>query len=555
MAKPEKNVPVSYIIIASLLFFCLSALLVFLIYNHKIQSDPVEWRVAFSVSKLDEGDIKAAWKSLRKSFIKAETSRDWKMIMHQAYLISSESENWNYLRKASSKAVSHYRGREDFWAVYLSSLLWSEQYKKAFRFQQRIQSEALKSISAEIFLVEESLRLDPDIKPYKGVLDLLERKREAEYYEHIARLTDNNPLKADAAILWMGRGEIEKAYNLIRNMADSQVPDQISGYIAYDYGDWKLAQSFLLNQLQIDKQNHIERWTLNSMLADLYYLLSDYEEAEKFYKYSLDIDHSVENWKSVLNLSILYQQMGIEKSSRKWMEEAMDNLIDQPEVIRHFAEFWRKEYPVIAERFLTQYLQEHPDDTSMKLSQMLNFPKEMTPVEYSAFLWDLFNKDTADTLVSRFLVWYLMSLGDYQGALLVIERHHRMNPLENWTPLYESIILALLSPENWEETDEILSSGLPGTSSGFATYNHAVIITKTGNGFRALNTLKEAVDKLEREGYMQDPVIHGKVYSLYGQIYLDLGDTQKALENAYNALKLDETNTQARSLILEIENN
>lgn len=547
----ERRFSTTLIIGASFLFLIISVLLLWILLN------PVDSNERFhefrnkSESALLLQNYGSCWKSISKLNRFADSSEDWYVVLDLANQLSKKTSKWSYLRKMAAQAVKRHPENEDFWAIYVCAHLWDKKLQKAYDEVDRLYSPEFSNIAAEVFLVKESLSINPDIQPYQGVLTALEENRDPEYYEYIAAYTQNDPLKADAALLWLLEGELERAYLLTKNISDARVPDQISGYIAYDWGDFPLAQSYLLNQMLVDRNSHRERWTLNAILADIAFFSGNYAESEAYYQRSLELEKD-RNWKSLLNLSLLSHIQGLDKVSLTRMENALESYPENPFVIVHFIKFWQDEYPVVSKRLLMQYLSSFPDNVSMQLEQMLYFPEKMSPLEYNAVLWELFNKDSGDIDVSRFLVWYLLSMGDYHSAEIVIDRHRFSNPQEQWTGLYEGIIESLESTDSWSEAEKLFNSAMLEDLQPYALFNLAVLQTKQGKGFVALDTLNLAVRQFELQGITQNRFILSRLDSLYGEIYNILGNKEKAEDYARKALEKDDGNSHARALLLEL---
>lgn len=539
------------IIAASFLFLLLSALLLWMFMHPVDKREQFQELLGASEEALILQDFASSWKSIKKLKSYTESTEDWYTILDLANRVSNESGQWSYLRRTAVASVKHHPEIEDFWAVYVCSHLWDGKFQNAYDEVDRLYSPQFHNIAAEVFLIKESLKIDPEIKPYEGVLNALKENLNPQYYQYIASYTDNDALRADAALLWLLEGELEKAYELTKNISDYRVPDQISGYIAYDWGNLSLAQSYLSNQMIIDRAAHRERWTINALLADISFMMKIYDDAESYYHRSLELE-SEKNWKSRLNLSLLSHVQGLDKISLTRMEETLNLYPQEPHVITHFINNWKEEYPVVSKRLLVRYLDDHPQDVHMQLERLLHFPDKMSPLEYSALLWDLFNKDNSNVEVSRFLVWYLLSMGDLQSAEIVIERHRSANVQEQWSGIYNGIIASLKSTDSWSYAEEQFLYTRIDELHPYALYNRAVLYTKQGKGFIALETLNKAVEQFEIRGITNNLAILSRLDSLYGEIYHLLGNLDKAKDYAIKALEKDDGNSQARALLLEL---
>jgi tetratricopeptide (TPR) repeat protein len=537
------------IIVASFLFLLMSALLLLFILNPGYRDQ--RFNKIIEEYKSQNVIEDSSFRNLKRASFYCRTYEQWCELLDLSFNLSETTENWEFLQSIASKAKRKFPGHELFQALYVSSTMWNGQIDKAKDQLKNLRDPRFDGIEAELLLIQESLRIDPEVKPFEGVLNSLKNYQDPAYYEKIARITGNDPLLADAAILWMFAGNLTHSYELIRNMSDPTVADQIPGYISYDYGDLPRAQSYLTNQLMVDRSNHNERWTINELLGDIAYMLHQDSLAEEYYLRSIDI-HGSGYWKSYLNLSLLYQRQKILKLSQLYMEKALQLYPEQPEVIEHFVINWKDTYPVVSQRLISIYMSEHPEDITMALSQILNFPAQMTPQEYSAFLWELFNKDSSNKDVAKFLVWYLTSAGDFSGAQLVLERYGRLNQDVHWSYVYSAVIMALESQENLDEAIELLNHSLEYRRDWFVLYNLAVLEAKYGRFNEAMAHIQEAEALWDSKSFEQKPEIESKILSLYSRIYQYMGDEIQALEYARRSLELDEYNNQARSVIMDL---
>ncbi|MDC7224511.1 MAG: hypothetical protein PQJ60_12275, partial [Spirochaetales bacterium] len=117
----------------------------------------------------------------------------------------------------------------------------------------------------------------------------------------------------------------------------------------------------------------------------------------------------------------------------------------------------------------------------VRLEQFASFPEELTPESYRAFLWELFNSNSGNEKVTRYLLWYMAVSGDFDSMRIIMERHAKsVGERPNWYPLYEGLILALEQPQNYEEAEKVLREYYGASKDWFAGQNLAVLLERMG---------------------------------------------------------------------------
>ena len=475
--------------------FLLVLILSFFLYRYRIpRLESFHYYLTQTDSLQRDGRVRQAKEALEKSSSFARGTGEWLRIIKRAYLISSESDDWNVYRKYTERAVKLYRGNDEFWMYYLTALLWTGDYDRLFKYRYRISEENYPTVSAEIRLTEESLEIDSELPPYQGVMQRLEQERDAEFYGLVGDISGIDDLKADSLMLWMALGEKEKAVERASTLGDVQPYLQLLGLLYWDRGDVQTAVDFLNRQDELDRKNHNRRWTLNNILGDGYFLLGDWEKSEYHYLTSLEI-RGDDNWRPLVNRAMIYEKARIWKEASRIILDTLNEYGDEREVILYFLDNWLETYPVRAERVVNTYLNNHPDDVEVMLERFSSFPEELTPEAYRAFIWKLFNENSADEKVTRYLLWYMAVSGDFESMYIIMDRHEKvLGYRPDWYDLYEGLILALKKPQKYEESEQTLSDYYDKTHDWFGAWNLAVLLDHQGKSDEADGMRKKAVD-------------------------------------------------------------
>jgi hypothetical protein len=476
----ERNSRVILIILSSFLFLLALGLSLFLVFYKVPAHDSIQYYLSKCDNEINGNQLKLAEDSLTKATTFTKNRMDWSRVIKRAYLISELRGEWNLYYKYSERAVKLFQGQEEFWAYYLTSLIWTGQYDDLAKYESRISEDKFPTIKAEMRLIKESLNIDDSLPPYAGVMELLEKKKDAEFYELIGSITDIDGLKLDAAMLWMGLEDKDRALKVISDLKNPDNYAQILGNIYWDNNLLDTAMKYYEIQNDLDIKNHTERWTLNSILGDGYLLSGDWEKADYHYLKSLEINKD-NNWRPLINRSLLHENAGIFKTASQIIFEAIEKYGDQREVVLYFLDNWRDTYPVRAERIVSRYLMNHPGDVDVLLAKLVTFPEEITPEKYHAFLWNLFNENSKSESITRYLLWYMIGLRDFESLNIIMERHSRIIGYEpDWFSLYRGVELALERPPLLEEAERELLKYYNEYKDEFGAHNLSVIYDKMG---------------------------------------------------------------------------
>lgn len=423
--------------------------------------------------------------SLEKATSFTEGQFDWIRIIKRAHGLSQVTNDWNYLKNYSERAVKLYQGNGDLWAYYLSSLLWTGNYDEAQKYSERLTDDRYASIKAEIRLAQESLRIDDTLPPYEGVMRQLDQEKEGDFYSLVGSITGIDGIKIDAALLWMGLGNKERALEEINSLNNPAEYAQILGLILWDMEMYDQSMSYLIAQNMQDIKNHNNRWTLNNIIADGFLMKEEWEKAEFYYLNSLEIN-SGDNWRAQINRALLYEKVGVFKKSSELVFDALKDHSDQQEVVLYFLKNWQEVYPVRAERVVAQYLMDNPYEVDVLLEKYIYFPKEMTPEKYRAFLWELFNENSESEKVCRYLISYLIGVGDFQGVQIIMERYEKIIGYQpTWFSLYKGIIYSLSSPPQFLLAEEEFKKYHGQFEDPFGEHNLRVLLNKLGKSQEA----------------------------------------------------------------------
>lgn len=497
------------------------------------------------------GGYSAAISELRKTAGYADTGINWLSLIKRGYILSEDTKDPSYFRKYCSKAFKVYPGNEDIRAFQVYSLLEQKKYKEASDLSQAINSSYYSGLKVEAALSAE-FSSDTIADPFSYLLNLLETGEDPSIFERAASITGNKKLLFDAAVLRMQKGEVKPAYDLVENLTGSWVNDEAIGLMAIDAGEYNQALVRFLNQNQMDVHNHNEKWANQLIIADLYQIGGDIDNAARFYRRSIEINEKGD-WHQYANYSRLLKEQGRFRDSMDTLQKAISLFPeDEKQLVVSMVQNHFDKNRSTTERYLKSFLDKHPDDPEANLLVIKHFPVQTTPEKYGARIWELYNKNPSDRKIAEFLIWYLLGVGDLEGTTLVLDRFDRDSGKSFWTVFYRALSLSM--NKGFNEAENLLIESDNMKETWYTHYNLAVIQLFLKKYNEALLNLQRADFLLSRTGKSENKNLAG-IRTKMASAYIGLKRIDNARVELQEALKLDSDNLEAALLTRQIQGN
>lgn len=495
-----------------------------------------------------EGYSSAAY-NLKKAASHAKTSLNWLSVIKRAYILSEKTGDSSFFDKYCKKAFDTYPGNEDIRAFEVYSLLRRNQFEEASEIAESLSNPYYNNLKVEAALTAEFVS-EVIADPFSHILNLLADAQDPDIFQKVGHITGNDKLLFDAAVLYMKYGDVKKAYDLAHKITGQWVNDEAIGMIALDRGEYNQALTRFLNHNQLDKMNHNEKWAVQLLIADLFQLTGSFDEAAYYYDKSLSI-YSLGSWHQYANFSRLLKEIGRYRQSMDMLQNGITTFPQKKkELIISMVNNQFDKNRSTTERYLKTFLDENPDDPEVNLLFIEKFPIQTTPEKYSARIWELYNKNPSNRKIAEFLLWYLLGVGDLEGTTLVLDRFDRDSGRSYWTVFYRALSLSMT--KGFNEAEVLLHESVELKETWFSYYNLAVIQL-------FLNKYDEALTNLDRAEFLMkkssslDNRYFSKIKTKYASAYMGKGQTDKAIIELKEALKMDNENLEATLLTRKIQ--
>jgi len=496
-----------------------------------------------------EGYSSAAY-NLKKASSHARTSINWLSVIKRSYILSEKTGDISHFKKYTDKAFDIYPGNEDIRAFHVYSLLEQDLFVEASELAKSIGSSYYDNLKVEAALSAEFVS-ETIADPFSHILNLLSESEDPDIFQKVGNITGNKKLLFDAAVLYMKYGEVKKAYNLAYQITGPWVNDEAIGMIALDNSEYNQALTRFLNHNQLDLKNHNEKWAVQIIIADLFQLTGDLEEASHYYDRSLSINSSG-SWHQYANYSRLLKENGRYRQSMDMLQEGIINFPEEEkELIISMVNNQFDKNRSTTERYLKSFLDQNPDDPEANLLFIEHFPIQTTPEKYSARIWELYNKNPSNRKIAEFLLWYLLGVGDLEGTNLVLDRFDRDSGRSYWTVFYRALSLSMT--KGFIEAEILLQESIELKETWFSYYNLAVIQLFLNKYDEVISNLDRAEFLLKRSSIFDNRYL-SQIKTKYASSYMGRGETDIARIELEEALKLDNENLEAALLNRKIQN-
>ena len=362
---------------------------------------------------------------------KADSERDYLRIFKRIYQIKSNQLRSRYMLEISEQAVAKFSVSEDLWAYRISALLDAGLFAQAISVSVNLKSPNYLPLRGEIFIRslsearenDEELSIDElvNASPYSAAI-----------YVSLARLFREPRFAWNAALLYMLRGNTEKALALVRELQNEDWLNALAaGLIAYDNQDWKLASKFLERELRQKSQSQMLDIEILQYLGDSYAYLEEYEKVVEILGGEWQNEaHNVSSWKLYYNLASAYEKLGESDRAFALLRESLEmfpyvsdillllNIVAPPE---------EREY---ARNILHEFVATSTDeDPYLFLASLIFADVKMDRRKFEGRIWQLFNDFPENEHILRYALWYKLGLGHTTDVNLILERYQNLGNL------------------------------------------------------------------------------------------------------------------------------
>jgi tetratricopeptide (TPR) repeat protein len=496
------------------------------------------------------GYYRRALESLEKARGEGRGEYNTLRILKRVYQISYDLDDFSFLRSFARSAADRIPGSTELQQIYLYAAI-----RASAEGSQRAVERLKRSRGDSAYLQAEAyfaglLDKPPDTDNDPELKQIMSLVAETDPFQ-LQRLgtdLDEEAIHLDAALLWMGEGDVESAFAVINRHTGDPLFREPSIYISYDAGREQTAMSLI-------REARTQGWLtgrtdLQVMEADLNLVLGDSGEATDLYRQVIAADPAY-SWTPYLNLAVIADGKGDGQRAYALRERAYRQFPSTGAVVMAYARGLMKIGDrELAAQILQQYLVDHGDDYQAQLVLLDAQNTASSPVLYQAALWKLYNRHPDSRMLCEYLFLYLMEFNDLPGAESVLGHYQAATgrTQEPWLLEYRAILSAVRRDNS--EAVRLLAQSLSMEDSWQGRFNLAVLLGKAGRPEEAIEQLIEAEHLLPDQGNLRE---RSRIRSGIGEQYLILGDEAAARRECEYAIDLDLSNFQAHRILRILE--
>ncbi len=527
------------------------------------------------IDQIQQRSVNAAnLKLYQNAAQKAGTKRDYLRILKRVYQIQDDHVRHSYLLEVASRGVKEFPGSETLWAYQASALLNLKRFGEALGVSDRLVSNRYLSLKGEIMVRSLAAAQELSGGSSEGGLTIAEvvAPYGAAIYISLARLLREPRFAWNAALIYMFKGQKDKALSLVRELRDQRWLNAFAaGLLAYDSRDWELASNLFNREMRSSQRGSPDQkgdWEalMLQYLGDTYAYLQDYPKVVEILSQIsrlhapgsgedpgtpvniLANGEHIGTWELYYNLASAYRELGDNESAFEVLRHghgAFPQVSELLLLLNMVAPPDEKEY---ARSVLSQFIARNTnDDPYLALAALIFEEKRINQRKFSSKLWELFSKFPEYQEVLHYILWYYIGLDRSSEVDLALERYRNLvldNPnfqsvahddptsnageLPDWAKEYMGINAVIR--RDFAGAEDIFNDLLDKSPNWRIYYNMANLYIYQGEFQIALRMLRKA---LEQNSEPDDKI------SIYYRLSIVAGSTGQSSLTSHESDELD----------------
>ncbi len=484
---------------------------------------------------------------LNKAYLLAEGDYYHLIVLKRMYLVSRALNNWKYLQEYSLLSLEEMPGNKNIIHFASYSSLRNGDISKTWEILTNSGNiQDLNSLWIELNLKYDN-RTEELLEEDKPILTLL-LKNDPEIFIEYGVLEKDNRLLIDAALLYMIEGDPGKALNVLENIDGDEYFELLS-FISYDAG-------YIEQSIKILSKRYFEiflnsRFDLAVFLADLYLINGDYEQASDLYRQVINRRSGI-SATSYLNISWILQKQNNDEEAEALLENGLSVYNDDFRLFKELVLLEIKmENKEGAAELLNDYLNSNPQNLDARLLSFALINKTQGIDFYEARLWQLFEDNSDNEDICKYIIWHFIQLDNLADAQLALDIFSATNGNKNVAAWYLAAMGMIEGLNgNTKKAVKFLGESLNIEENILVRYNRAVLYLYENRPYLALLDLNKIDSKslnIENEFYMS--VIH----YLFAEIYYFNNNISKAIEECNYSLDFNPNNNKTHVLLKKLE--
>jgi tetratricopeptide (TPR) repeat protein len=496
------------------------------------------------------GYLSTAEEALRSLRVMPENEHDSLALLKRAFDVCSATGDYGVLADLGARALARQGRSAGVRSVAAYGALRAGRVAEARKILARGASDpgAGNGLRAELALRTGGSA--PGSDSLAGDLMALDKSRDPSRYEKAALRTGDVRLYLDAALLQMQTGGRSRAQLIARSELQDAAYDEPAANISYDAGDFQTAVN-RLGRLEATRPGRAE---VGFLRADAYRALGSSANAERCLVSSLPFGPRL-SWTPYADLAFLAMQRDDVALASRRIEQGLAFFPGSVDLGLARAELLQKAGDRAgALSVLSKLAEDHPEDGDVALSLLGIQAPAMSPEQYRARLWKIFNRAPADGNVFKALCIASIAARDWQGAAEALRQHGDAGggAADKDLLLLQGMVSEMAGDaagamESFSHSEALAKDGV-------GRYDLALVLLRHGGAKRAAAELADAADEYARRAPAQgmDGVLARMALAKGAALLLD-GDAEGARSSLARSLMLDPQSLRASLLLKKLD--
>lgn len=504
---------------------------------------------------LSAGRYDFASDALKKALLKASNGQSYFEILKRVLSIAQEEESYVELEYFAQKALEKHPRKKEFILLASYSALRNGNTKRALKLIPDNPSAQFDYTILEIALRSDEKLPEKRMKLDRRVQRLLsmESIHNPMTFEDTGKEMGEPRLLLNAGLLWMERGQMSKARQIVTDHLIESQYDEFAAYVLYDVGAFDRVYEIITESDSLPAQMNADE--LTRLTADTLTRLG--QTNDSFQYYLQQIRHNPrDSWIPYYNVAQYYMNDDDLSTALSYLQEAyaifQSEWIVRLELARYLIANGK---PVEAALLLEEMRTEQPQDYRPQLYLLEMEKDSLTAEEYVARMWQLFNEHPDEMRLCRPIVNYQLGFGELSASLEALRHYERVGDPSPWLLNMRGIIHALdshLDLERLKYAASMIDQSLALEVDVKVLFNRAVVSLTMRDLASAYRFFQSAETELKKDQRI-DRLSLSRIKSRFGEVLALQGKTDAATAVLRESLDLDPDNYRALLLLRQLE--
>ena len=493
-------------------------------------------------SDINSAIYSSAFNKLEESYNEIFSPTTALMFLKRVERLSRETGRYDNFSEYAIKLYERYGRNTDISAVAAYATQKNKEYDKSIE----ITKEKLKNSNYSELHMLNTIRYKSDVigndiseKYSKGYTFLFDGKEiTVDVLRDAASFFGDQRYLLDAALMNLSAGNIDDAWELLRDSGDDASLDEIKSFIAYDRQDYRAAQ------------NYSNRFTLRSDTPELILFKGDvllrnnsYNQADYIYeefikKYPL---YSSIPYRNLYSINYDYA------IRNTWLAEGLNYFPDDKDLLLSSAwEFYMEGDPRGTADALKKV---ESNDSSVELFKLNMMLTGRSPEHIIGIFWTIYNTAPDDESTAVSFANFLLKNRQYEQLDILLKRYTDAAGFEDWVYSYSAISMAMQG--RYGEAGIEIRKALDISVNVPNYYNMGEILSLGKKYDEATDALQNAL--VENDAGVRNDDYVGKIYYKLAEIHYNINDYVSAEDYLHKLMAINPDDMKSSLLMKKIQ--